>query len=75
MGEAPFTHDMHALARYVLPANHELNMIFQFELMDVDSSGMARDNPLIPRAWKLTEFKEVINRWQTFLRNDGFWNR
>ena len=66
---------MDALARFVLPKNKELNMIFQFELMDIDSSGKTRANPLIPRKWKLTEFKEVINRWQTFLREDGFWNR
>ena len=66
---------MRALAEYVLPDNHELDMVFQFELMDIDSSGQTRDNPLIPRQWKLTEFKEVINRWQTYLRDEGFWNR
>ena len=66
---------MHALARYVLPKNRELNMVFQFELMDIDSSGKTRSDPLVPRDWKLTEFKEVVNRWQTFLREDGFWNR
>lgn len=66
---------MHALARYVLPKDRELHMIFQFELMDIDSSGKTRANPLQPREWKLSEFKEVINRWQTFLRDDGFWNR
>ena len=75
VGEAPFTHDMDALAQYVLPANKELNMVFQFELMDVDSSGMTRDNPLVPRKWRLTELKEIINRWQTFRREEGFWNR
>lgn len=75
VGEAPFTHDMQALAKYVLPDNHELNMVFQFELMDVDSSGKTRDNPLQPREWKLTELKEIINRWQTYLRTEGFWNR
>ncbi|THH10431.1 hypothetical protein EW145_g1337 [Phellinidium pouzarii] len=75
VGEAPFTHDMKALSQYVLPDNHELNMVFQFELMDIDSSGQTRDNPLVPRKWKLTEFKEVINRWQIFLREEGFWNR
>ncbi|KAL5504797.1 hypothetical protein ACEPAH_7460 [Sanghuangporus vaninii] len=74
VGEAPFTHDMRALAEYVLPNNQELNMIFQFELMDVDSSGTTRDNPLVPREWKLTEFKEVVSRWQTYLRGEGFWN-
>ena len=65
---------MHALAKYVLPKNHELNMVFQFELMDIDSAGLTRVNPLDPRQWKLREFKEVVTRWQTFLREDGFWN-
>ncbi|KAH8111359.1 glycoside hydrolase family 13 protein [Phellopilus nigrolimitatus] len=74
VGEAPFTHDMRGLAEYVLPDNSELNMVFQFELMDIDSSGPTRDDPLEPRKWKLTELKEVVNRWQTHLRNEGFWN-
>lgn len=75
VGESPFTHDMHALARYVLPKNRELNMVFQFELMDIDSPKRDRSEPLVHEPWKLTELKEVINRWQTFLREDGFWNR
>ena len=50
-------------------------MIFQFELMDIDSAGLTREDPLNLRQWQLTEFKEVVNRWQTFLREDGFWNR
>lgn len=66
---------MHALAKYVLPAHAELNMIFQFELMDIDAAGLTREAPLVPRAWALTELKGVVNRWQTFLREDGFWNR
>ena len=72
VGETPLTHDMHEISKYVLPDNHELNMVFQFELMDIDSSS---EDPLKPKTWKLTEFKEVINRWQTFLRERGFWNR
>ena len=63
---------MHEISKYVLPDNHELNMVFQFELMDIDASS---EDPLKPKTWKLTEFKEVINRWQTFLRELGFWNR
>ena len=74
VGEAPSTFDMRVLAEYVLPASRELNMVFQFELMEIDSSGKTRENPLQPRKWKLTEFKEIVNRWQTFLRDEGFWN-
>lgn len=75
VGETPHTRDMHGLAAYVLPDNRELNMVFPFELVDIDAVGKARTNSLEYRPWKLTEFKEVIGRWQTFLREEGFWNR
>lgn len=32
-------------------------------------------DPLKPRKWALTEVKAIIARWQTFLREEGFWNR
>lgn len=76
VGETPFTHDFEELAAYVLP-DDELNMVFQFELMDLDSPSTIPGedhSPLIYRPWKLSAFKEVINRWQTFKKDDGFWN-
>ena len=75
VGEAPFTHDMHGLAAYVLPSNHELNMVFQFQLMDIDAGG-TRDaiRHYEPRAWTVREFKGIVAKWQTFLREEGFWN-
>ncbi len=66
---------MQQLARYVLPAEKELNMVFHFELMDVDCGGDERDTPLIWRKWTLTEFKAIVSKWQRFLRKEGFWNR
>ncbi|KAJ6521024.1 glycoside hydrolase superfamily [Mycena vulgaris] len=33
VGETPFTHSAAELAEYVLPANKEFNMVFQFELL------------------------------------------
>jgi len=74
VGETPFTHDEAELAAYVLPQNKELNMVFQFELMDIDSPLGGRHKPLIHRDWKLTEFKAIVGRWQNFRREDGFWN-
>ncbi|KAF8990723.1 glycoside hydrolase family 13 protein [Cyathus striatus] len=74
VGETPFTHDSSQLAAYVLPENKELNMVFQFELMDIDSP-LGRDHsPLIHKQWKLDEFREVEGRWQTFEREREFWN-
>ncbi|KAF8166111.1 glycoside hydrolase family 13 protein [Mycena galopus ATCC 62051] len=74
VGETPFTHSAAELARYVLPANEELNMVFHFELVDLDSPRTATRQPFIYRPWKLSEFKEIVNRWQRFKREEGFWN-
>lgn len=77
VGETPFTHSSDELAAYVLPANDELNMVFQFELMDLDSPSIlpGEDHlPLIYRPWKLSAFKEIVTRWQQFRRDEGYWN-
>lgn len=71
VGETPFTHDASALAAYVLPQNKELNMVFHFELMDLDSPA---ESPLVKKAWRLAELKSVVGRWQTYKREEGFWN-
>ena len=71
VGETPFTHDASALAAYVLPQNKELNMVFHFELMDLDSPA---ESPLVKKAWRLAELKAVVGRWQTYKREQGFWN-
>jgi oligo-1,6-glucosidase len=71
VGETPFTHDASELAAYVLPRNRELNMVFHFELMDIDSPP---ESPLLKKPWTLAELKAVVGRWQRFMRDEGFWN-
>ncbi|KAH7884182.1 glycoside hydrolase family 13 protein [Phlebopus sp. FC_14] len=71
VGETPFTHDPNTLAAYVLPQNKELNMVFNFDLMDIDSP---QDAPLLCKQWTLREFKEVVRRWQVCMRDEGYWN-
>ena len=71
VGETPFTHDQCTLAEYGLPKNKELNMLFQFEMMDLDSPP---EVPLKRREWKLSELKSIIGKWQNFKRDEGFWN-
>ncbi|WP_433945362.1 glycoside hydrolase family 13 protein [Paenibacillus sp. SN-8-1] len=48
----------------------ELNMVFQFELMGIDSgpSGKWEVTP-----WTLADFKRVMSKWQTALQGKG-WN-
>ena len=49
----------------------ELNMVFHFELMDVDGGETRRWE--LEHPWKLTDIKGVMTRWQTLL--DGrAWN-
>ena len=74
VGETPFTHEASQLAAYVLPKNEELNMVFQFELMDIDSPKEGDPVPLIHKDWKLSELKDTVGRWQIFERDQGFWN-
>ena len=73
VGETPFTHSADDLAEYVLPQNRELQTVFQFELMDIDASRPLEK--LIPKPWKLSDLKNVVEKWQTFKREEGFWNR
>jgi alpha-glucosidase len=74
VGETPFTHEASELAAYVLPKNEELNMVFHFELMDIDGPNEEDSVPLIHCDWKLSEFKGTVGRWQNFERAQGFWN-
>lgn len=39
VGETPLTHSIDSITSYVLPQNHELNMVFVFEIMDIDAGG------------------------------------
>ncbi|KAJ6459845.1 glycoside hydrolase family 13 protein [Mycena sanguinolenta] len=61
--ETPFTHSAAELAKYVLEKHKELNMVFQFQLSDLDSPRGTRHLPMVHRPWKLSELKEI-----------GFWN-
>jgi oligo-1,6-glucosidase len=75
VGETPFTYDAAQLVDYVLPANRELNMVFHFELMDLDSPKAGQDfEPLRFKQWAVAELKGTVARWQAYERDAGFWN-
>jgi len=71
VGESPGTHDPADLLLYVLPERKELQMMFQFELADIDGT---ITHPLVPRIPSLPEIKAVINKWQTYMFEHGGWN-
>ncbi|WP_433942897.1 glycoside hydrolase family 13 protein [Paenibacillus sp. SN-8-1] len=57
---------------YVGDKRHELNMVFQFEHMTLDSASNGTGKWEM-RSWTLLELKKIMSRWQTTLHNQG-WN-
>jgi len=69
VGETPGTAPQIA-AKYVDRDRHELNMVFHFELMEIDHDPM---NKWKPKEWKLTELKKIFTKWHEGLKEKG-WN-
>jgi oligo-1,6-glucosidase len=69
VGEMPGAAPEDAI-EYTAPENHEVNMIFTFEHMDLDSAPGGKWNlkPL-----NLVDLKENLSKWQVALHNKG-WN-
>jgi oligo-1,6-glucosidase len=55
---------------YTGTERNELNMVFQFEHVDV---GNGPGGKWTPQPWKLTELKGILAKWQYGLADDG-WN-
>lgn len=69
VGETPGVNPEQAL-QYVGQDRNELDMVFQFELMDIDSGPNGKWDIA---DWKLTEFKAIMSKWQNKLQDQG-WN-
>jgi oligo-1,6-glucosidase len=71
--KTPFTYDASELAAYVLPANKELNMVFQFEIMDLDSPMEGQDIEALKfKERRLSDLKDIIGRWQLYKQDEDF---
>ncbi|AJA47877.1 oligo-1,6-glucosidase [Clostridium pasteurianum DSM 525 = ATCC 6013] len=55
---------------YTDPERHELDMIFQFELMGIDG---VRSGDWIQKEYSLIDLKNIMTKWQTELNEIG-WN-
>ncbi|MCM3665811.1 alpha-glucosidase [Mesobacillus subterraneus] len=69
VGEGPGATTEEA-AKYANNENTELNMIFTFEHMDLDSGPGGKWDV---KPWKLADLKEVMSKWQKELEGKG-WN-
>lgn len=50
-----------------------LNMLFQFDHMDLDAEPRGESPQKKPKSWNLPDLKQVMSRWQKDLENKG-WN-
>ena len=69
VGEAPGI-DPQTAKQYVDDDRNELNMLFQFELMDIDSGAGGKWDI---KPWKLPTFKNIMYKWYLGLKEKG-WN-
>jgi len=56
--------------QYTAPERKELNMVFQFDHVDIDSGPKGKWDV---KPWKLTDLKRILTKWQTELHEKG-WN-
>lgn len=70
VGEMPNTHTASKVLEYVHKDRNELQMVFDFVLVDLDHE--TERKTWKPRDWTLSEFKEIVARWATGLY-DGGW--
>ncbi|CZR62401.1 probable alpha-glucosidase (maltase) [Phialocephala subalpina] len=71
VGEMPCVDDPKEILKAVGFGRGELNMIFHFEIVDMDIGDRGKFSP---RQWKMSTLKDIVNKWQTFMiENDG-WN-
>ena len=65
VGEMPFVRDTKEILKIVGAQEEELNMIFIFELVDIDNKeGSFR---MTLRDWDAREIKDIISRYQRLM--------
>lgn len=72
VGELPHTPDMARVVRYVSAQAKQLDMVFQFDVVNV-GFGKVNHFDVAPRTWSLPELKEAINRTQDIIRGTDAW--
>jgi len=72
VGECPNTPDMQRVLEYVSAKEKQLNMVFQFDVVDVGQGPYKFQTT--PRNWSLPQFKRAIARTQDLIRppSDGW---
>ena len=72
VGEMPFVNNPEEILKVVGAERGELNMIFIFELVDIDNAD--NDFRLSFQAFKVAEMRRIISGWQTYMKDNDGWN-
>jgi oligo-1,6-glucosidase len=72
VGEMPFVRDEEEILRIVHPDRQELNMIFQFELVDIDNIPGSFRMTLYD--WAPSEIRRILAHQQQMMQESGGWN-
>jgi alpha-glucosidase len=73
VGELPCTPDTQKVLRYVSAKAKQLNMVFQFDVVDV-GMGTAHKFATIPKNYTLPDFKAAIDLTQALIRGTDGWS-
>ncbi|KAF7125745.1 hypothetical protein CNMCM5793_002038 [Aspergillus hiratsukae] len=71
VGEMPFVKDTQEVLKAVRFDRNEINMIFNFEHVDIDHGEFDK---FVPGSWKLTDLKAFFERWEKFMYENDGWN-
>ena len=72
VGELPCTPDPKKILKYVSAAERQLNMVFQFDIMEVGQGEVDRLDT-IPKNFSLKQIKDAMDRTQGILRGTDAW--
>jgi alpha-glucosidase len=70
VGELPHTPDPKHVLRYVGSGDKQMDMVFQFDIVDL---GIGKTHKYEYEGYKLSELKEVIRKWQSFIDGSDGW--
>lgn len=70
VGELPHTPDPAHVLRYVGARDPQLDMVFQFDIVDL---GSGKTHKYEYEDYKLSEMKEVVKKWQSFIDGSDGW--
>ncbi|QUC20487.1 uncharacterized protein UV8b_04728 [Ustilaginoidea virens] len=71
VGEMPCVDDEKEVLKAVAGPRNELNMIFQFELVDIDTGPAGKFSH---QDWTLQTFKGIVEKWQACMYENDGWN-